>query len=118
MAMIRTDKLVCARLTGIKGKLTDDKQGVPLPLPCLACAGNGSVDLRVGIGDVLHNIFGAVVDLLDLWLLDVHQFRDFLVQPTEFDHILFDLANGARSFQSSAFRIVGLSGSRTGNLHH
>lgn len=101
---------------GNRGLLTDDEQSVPLPLPGFTRAGNGRVDLRVGILHITHNILGTMVNLLHLGFLDVHDFGNFLVQTTELDHILFNLPNSGRSFQGGATGIVGLTGSRTGDL--
>lgn len=118
MAIMRTAKLasILPYNTPGQGILTDDKKGVPLPLPCLACAGNSSIDLLVGLGDVLNDILGAVMNLFHLGFLLMHQFRDFLVQLTKFGHIPFDLPDGGGAFQSGASRIIGLAGTSTGDL--
>lgn len=98
--------------------LTNDKQGIPLPLSCPTRAVNGMSDLGVGVGDVSSDLFGTLVDLLDGRLLLVHKLCDFLVQPSKFNHILLNLANCGRTLQSSLSGIVGLTGPATSKLHH
>lgn len=98
------------------GRLTDDQQRVPLPLPGATGAVDGMADLGVGLSDVVGDSLGVVVDLLDGRLLLVHQLGDFLVQPTQLRHVLLDLADGGRSLHGGLAGVVGLAGSASGDL--
>lgn len=117
MAMMRT-RLVSARFQCVPagGVLTDDKQGIPLPLASATRALNGLRDLSVALGDVLRHILRILVDLFHLGFLLMHEFRDFLVQTAQLNHILFDLADGGGTLQSGLSGIVGLSGTAAGDL--
>jgi hypothetical protein len=95
---------------------TDDEQRIPLPLSGIARALDGVVNLGVCILNIVDNIFGALVDLLNSSILLVHQLGNFLVQTAQLDHILFDLSNSGGPLQSSLSSVIGLSGSATGNL--
>lgn len=76
--MMRTGMVsVVSRTRGVR--LTDDDQCVPLPLPGLASTVNSGVHLFVGVGDVLLDVLGALVDLLHRGLLLVNQLGNFLV---------------------------------------
>lgn len=96
--------------------LTDNTQGVPLPFPSIAGAGNGAVQLGVGLLHVLVGILGALLDLLHSRLLLVNQLCDFLVQLAELDHVLLDLADGGGTLESSLAGIVSLARTSTGDL--
>lgn len=119
MAMIRT-KVAVSQVDAFtlrpKMTRTDDEQRIPLPLPGVARALDGMINLGVRILDIVDNIFGALVDLLNSSILLMHQLRNFLVQTAQFNHVLFDLSNSGGSLQSSLSGVIGLSGSAAGNL--
>lgn len=95
---------------------TDDEQRIPLPLSGVARALDGMINLGVCILDIVDNIFGALVDLLNSSILLMHQLCNFLVQTAQLNHVLFDLSNSGGPLQSSLSGVIGLSGSATGNL--
>lgn len=96
--------------------LTNDDQRIPLPTAGILCALDGAVQLGVGLLDVAVRLFGTLVDLCNCWLLLVHQLGDFVVKLAECDQILFDLADGGGTLESSLAGIIGLAGTSTGNL--
>ena len=96
--------------------LTDNQQSIPLPLPCFTRAADSTVDLRVGMLDVPNDILRLLVDLFHGRFLHMNQLGDFLVQPTEFNHILFNFPNRTGSFEGGTLCIVGLPASSTRDL--
>ena len=66
--------------------------------------------------DVPNNILGLLVDLLHGRFLHMNQLGDFLVQPTEFNHILLNLPNRTGSFEGGTLGVVGLPASSTRDL--
>lgn len=96
--------------------LTDNQQSIPLPLACFPRAADSTVDLRVRMLDVLNDIFGLLVDLFHGRFLHMNQLGDFLVQPTQFNHILLNLPNRTGSFEGGTSGVVGLPAARTRDL--
>lgn len=99
------------------GLLTNNDQRIPLPPAGIAGAGNSAVQLGVGLRHIAVCLLGALLNLRNGRLLLVHQLRNLLVQLTESDHVLLDLADRGGSLHSRLASIVGLAGSGSGGLN-
>lgn len=116
--LVRNTRIARVEEGGWRGRLprTDDDQGIPLPPPRVAGAGDCVVQLGVGLLHVAVCLLGTLVDLLHCGFLLVDQLGNLLVELSELDHVLFDLADCGGSLDGSLASIVGLAGSSTGDL--